>query len=75
MDPHNVSRGAPFSPPEPTVILVTDSSIKHWGHLGALQAVWISQEASFHINILELHAVHGACEAVLATVKDHAISY
>ena len=56
----NLSKGVPFVPPQPQLVLTTDASKQGWGaHLlhHRLAGRWSKFQASHHINALELWAV------------------
>ena len=59
----NLSRGAPLSPPPSQLTLFTDASLSGWGAYLQGQSesgLWTGDEASLHINELEMLAIHRA---------------
>ncbi|XP_064647473.1 uncharacterized protein LOC135500157 [Lineus longissimus] len=72
----NLMAGDPLHPPEPVVTLITDASLSGWGaHLGTqtVSSQWSEQEASLHINLLELKAVLLAIKALLNQIRGKCI--
>lgn len=66
----SVCQGIPLAWSPPTRIIVNDLSLRSWGaHLGSLkiQSLWSEQEASLHINVLELQTIYSSCH----TFQDH----
>lgn len=64
--PGNVCQGVPFVQPSPTKLVVNNTSLLGWGaHLVSFRmySLWLEQEASLHINVLELQAIHNTCHA------------
>ncbi|KAJ1121781.1 hypothetical protein NDU88_000300 [Pleurodeles waltl] len=69
--PH-LSVGAPFHQVLPSDTLVTDASLQGWGaHLGPFQAqgLWSDKEKQYHINLLELRAVHLALKSFIPLIQ------
>ena len=65
LDTERLLQGIPLEPPEVDVKLFTDASTSGWGaHLDghSVQGVWTTDEASLHINVLEMRAVRLALE-------------
>ncbi len=68
----HLQTGIPFPPPTPSLILTTDASKVGWGaHLleRHLSGLWSPHQAQYHINILELWAVHLALRQLGPRVK------
>ena len=60
MNPENLEVGIPLMSPTPDILMFSDASLQGWGaHLEELQVagLWSPEEASQHINGLELKAV------------------
>ena len=60
MDPTNMVQGAPIWPAETQTTILTDASLEGWGaHCEelAIQGMWTREEASQHINFLEMMTV------------------
>ena len=59
-DARNLTKGAPLHLEEASVTIMTDASHARWGgHLGVqdVSHAWSREEASLHINLLEMKAV------------------
>ncbi|XP_013777361.1 uridine-cytidine kinase-like 1, partial [Limulus polyphemus] len=60
---NNTTIGVPIPPPPPNIHLFTDAFFQGWGAYlqgQEFQGIWTEDESTFHINILNLLAVHWA---------------
>ncbi|KAJ1114356.1 hypothetical protein NDU88_002594 [Pleurodeles waltl] len=70
--PSNLLVGIPFQQRPPSQTIVTDASLLGWGaHMEHLrvQGEWSQRESLYHINLLELRAVHLALKAFLPSLR------
>ena len=67
--------GVSMTPPDPTVTLYTDASIKGWGgHIGdqVVAGDWLPADMD-HINVLEMEAVHRCLIHFLPLVQNQSV--
>lgn len=59
-----------------TQTIVTDASLQGWGaHMGQLQVqgLWLEAERGYHINLLELKAVHPALKSLYQSLQSSSL--
>ena len=69
--------GRPFGTPTPDLSLYSDASRSGWGaHLldQSVSGIWSHEEASLHINLLEMKALFLALQAFRDLVTDHRVA-
>lgn len=72
----NIMKGVPFHQEIPKQTIVTDASLVGWGaHMSHLQVqgLWSEVERGYHINFLELRAVHLALKCFLPSLGHNSI--
>ena len=86
-DAANLTRGVPFPPAPPSLVLTTDASLRGWGaytKAASLAHVWEESLRGTHINVLELLAVYRALSllgqetygrVILVRCDNRAVSY